>query len=114
VFPAASCSRWNVSKLKYYDDIVPLFKTGKLTPTSVIAQGTAHIPSVCRAKGSKVFSRRPTNWFTMVPTIYNADTLGIRPDLSGADQHLGRHHGPAFKGKTPSSACRRSASWTPP
>ena len=31
------------AKLKYYDKIVPLFKTGKLTPDSVIAQGTATV-----------------------------------------------------------------------
>src|ERR1043165_967665 len=30
-----------VAKLKHYDSIVPLFKTGKLTPESTIAQGTA-------------------------------------------------------------------------
>jgi len=27
------------------------------------------------------FAKGETNWYTMVPTIYNADTLGIRPDL---------------------------------
>ena len=31
--------------------------------------------------GDKQFASGMTNWYTMVPTIYNADTLGIRPDL---------------------------------
>ena len=31
--------------------------------------------------GSKEFAKEETNWYTLVPTIYNADTLGIRPDL---------------------------------
>jgi len=102
VFPTGVLQPMDVSKLKYYDDIVPLFKTGKLTPTNVIAQGTApHTVGYVEAKDSKVFAKAPTNWFTMVPTIYNADTLGIRPDL------VGRPIGTwadimdaAFKGKT--------------
>ena len=31
----------DISKLRYYDKIVGIFKDGKLTPTSKIAQGTA-------------------------------------------------------------------------
>ena len=29
------------------------------------------------------FAAGETNWMTLIPTIYNADTLGIRPDLVG-------------------------------
>ena len=28
-----------------------------------------------------MFAKTPTQWMTLIPTIYNADTLGIRPDL---------------------------------
>jgi putative spermidine/putrescine transport system substrate-binding protein len=30
---------------------------------------------------STKFSSSPTQWITLIPTVYNADTLGIRPDL---------------------------------
>src|SRR6202008_4580511 len=30
---------------------------------------------------SKKFSTTPTEFVTLIPTVYNADTLGIRPDL---------------------------------
>jgi putative spermidine/putrescine transport system substrate-binding protein len=30
---------------------------------------------------SKKFSATPTQFMTLIPTVYNADTLGIRPDL---------------------------------
>jgi putative spermidine/putrescine transport system substrate-binding protein len=30
---------------------------------------------------STEFSAMPTEWMTLIPTTYNADTLGIRPDL---------------------------------
>src|SRR5882724_4974777 len=81
VFPTGVLQPMDVKKLKYYDKIVPLFVTGKLTPDSKIAQGTApHTVGFVTGKDSKAFAKEPTQWMTMVPTIYNADTLGIRPD----------------------------------
>jgi putative spermidine/putrescine transport system substrate-binding protein len=102
VFPAGVIQPMDVSKLTYYDKIVPLFKTGKLLPDSVIAQGTApHTVGYVEAPGDKTFAAGETGWFTMVPTIYNADTLGIRPDLVGRDITTWADiMDPAFKGKT--------------
>ena len=92
----------DVKKLNYYDKIVPLFINGKLTPDSVIAQGTApHTVGFVEAPDSKTFAKAPTGWMTMVPTIYNADTLGIRPDLVGREITTWADiMDPAFKGKT--------------
>ena len=102
VFPAGVMQPMDTSKLTYFDKIVPLFITGKLTPDSVIAQGTApHTVGFVEAQDSTTFAKEQTNWFTMVPTIYNADTLGIRPDLVGRDIKNWRDIlDPAFKGKT--------------
>ncbi len=102
VFPAGVIQPMDTSKLKFYDKIVPLFKTGKLTPDSVIAQGTApHTVGYVEAPDSKEFAKGETGWFTMVPTIYNADTLGIRPDLVGREISTWADIlDPAFKGKT--------------
>ena len=101
VYPTGVIQPMDVSKLKYFDKIVPLFVTGKLNPDSVIAQGTApHTVGFVEAADAKVFAKEPTGWMTMVPTIYNADTLGIRPDLVGRDISTWADiMDPAFKGK---------------
>ncbi|THF48027.1 ABC transporter substrate-binding protein [Allorhizobium terrae] len=101
VFPAGVLQPMDVKKLKYYDKIVPLFIDGKLKPDSVIAQGTApHTVGFVEKPGAKTFAKAPTQWMTMVPTIYNADTLGIRPDLVGREiTSWADMMDPAFKGK---------------
>ena len=101
VWGAGNMQPMDISRLQQFDKIVGIFKDGKLTPTSKIAQGTApHTVSFVENPGDKQFAGGMTNWYTMVPTIYNADTLGIRPDL------IGRPIGswtellnPEFKGK---------------
>lgn len=102
VFPTGVIQPMDTSRLTYYDKIVPLFKTGKLLPDSVIAQGTApHTVGFVESADSKEFAKGETGWFTMVPTIYNADTLGIRPDLVGREITTWADiMDPAFKGKT--------------
>ncbi len=101
VFPAGTMQPMDTAKLKNYDAISKLFITGKLTPDSEIAQGTApHTVGFVEGADSVEFASAPTQWMTLIPTIYNADTLGIRPDLierpieSWADLL-----DPAFKGK---------------
>ncbi|NUS67761.1 MAG: extracellular solute-binding protein [Ensifer adhaerens] len=102
VFPAGVMQPMDVKKIKYFDKIVPLFIDGKLKPESVVAQGTApHTVGFVDAQGSKTFAKAPTDWMTLIPTIYNADTLGIRPDLVGREISTWADiMDPAFKGKT--------------
>ena len=102
VFPANNLQPMDVKKIKYFDKIVPIFTTGKLKPDSVIAQGTApSTVSFVEGAGSTKFAKTPTQWFTIVPTIYNADTLGIRPDLVGRKIDSWKDIlDPKFKGKT--------------
>lgn len=84
VFPANVMQPMDTRKIKLVDKIVPIFLDGKLTSTSTIAQGTApHSVGFVEGKDSVKFARKRTEWMTMIPTIYNADTLGIRPDLVG-------------------------------
>lgn len=102
VFPAGVMQPMDTLKIKNFDKIVPLFVTGKLTPDSVIAQGTApHTVGFVESADSLEFASEPTQWMTMIPTIYNADTLGIRPDLVGRPINNWKDiMDPAFKGKT--------------
>ncbi|MDO1582083.1 ABC transporter substrate-binding protein [Rhizobium oryzicola] len=102
VYPAGVIQPMDVKKLKNYGSVVPLFKNGKLKADSVIAQGTApHTVGYVEKPGTKTFAKGETEWFTMMPTIYNADTLGIRPDLVGREITTWADIlDPAFKGKT--------------
>ena len=101
VWPAGNLQAMDVSKIKEYDRIVGIFKDGKLTPESTVAQGTA--PSTVgfiEEPGATRFASEPTNWMTLIPTIYNADTLGIRPDLiDGAVDSWAALLEPRFQGK---------------
>lgn len=102
VFPAGVLQPMDVSRIKLYDKIVPLFTTGRLAPEGAVAQGTApHTVGFVEGKDSTKFAARPTGWMTLIPTIYNADTLGIRPDLVGRPIRNWRDLvDPAFKGKS--------------
>ncbi|MEM7403634.1 MAG: PotD/PotF family extracellular solute-binding protein [Pseudomonadota bacterium] len=101
VWASGNMQPMDISKLRDFDKIVGIFKDGKLTPTSKIAQGTApHTVSFVEKPGDRQFAKSMTNWYTMVPTIYNADTLGIRPDLIGRPiESWTELLNPEFKGK---------------
>ena len=101
VWPTGNLQAMDVSKIKNYDKIVGIFKDGKLTPDSEIAQGTApHTVGFIPEPGATTFADEQTNWMTLIPTIYNADTLGIRPDLIGRPiESWSELLNPEFKGK---------------
>jgi putative spermidine/putrescine transport system substrate-binding protein len=101
VFPTGVMQPIDAKKIKLADKIVPIFTKGRLTPESPIAQGTTPF-SVGYVEGpnGKTFAKVQTEWMTLIPTIYNADTLGIRPDLVGRPIKNWRDLvDPAFKGK---------------
>ena len=101
VWPTGNLQAMDTSKIKYFDKISPIFTTGKLTPESVVAQGTA--PSTVgfvEGMDGTDFAKEVTGWMTLIPTIYNADTLGIRPDLIGRPiESWAELLNPEFKGK---------------
>ena len=101
VWPAGNLQAMDTSKIKNYDKIVGIFKSGKLTPESVIAQGTApHSVGFVEGVNGTTFAKEETGWMTLIPTIYNADTLGIRPDLIGRPiESWTELLNPEFKGK---------------
>ena len=101
VWPTGNLQGIDVSKLEYYDKIVGIFKDGKLTPESTIAQGSApHTVGFVESAGDKAFAGGETGFMTLIPTVYNADTLGIRPDLIGRPiESWAELLNPEFKGK---------------
>ncbi|MEM7719683.1 MAG: extracellular solute-binding protein [Pseudomonadota bacterium] len=84
VWPTGNLQAMDTSKIANYDKIVGIFRDGKLTPESTIAQGTApHSVGFTTGADGTEFVSEESGWMTLIPTIYNADTLGIRPDLIG-------------------------------
>jgi len=82
VFVAGNMQPIDTAKIKLYDKIVPLFTTGKLSADSKVAQGTPpHTVGYMTGPTSRAFAKEQTRWATILPLLYNADTLGVRPDL---------------------------------
>ena len=101
VWPTGNLQAMDTSKIENYDKIVGIFRDGKLTPESTIAQGTApHSVGFVEGVDGKEFVDNESGWMTLIPTIYNADTLGIRPDLIGRPiSNWKELLNPEFKGK---------------
>jgi len=101
VWPTGHLQAMDTSRLENYDKIAGTFRTGKLTPTSEIAQGTApHTVGFTTGANGTKFVNEESGWMTLIPTIYNADTLGIRPDLINRPiNNWSELLNPEFKGK---------------
>src|SRR5215468_1482638 len=91
-----------VSKYKYWDKTLPIFAKGEYADgRKVSTQGTSpmKIQYYDSAEGKK-FATQPTEWLTGIPTMFNADTLGVRPDLIGRPVESWKELlNPEFKGK---------------
>ncbi len=91
-----------VSKYKYWDKTLPLFTKGEYADgRKVSTQGTSpmKVQYYDSAEGKK-FATQPTEWLTGIPTMFNADTLGVRPDLIGRPVESWKELlNPEFKGK---------------
>lgn len=83
IIPTGNMRGLDIKRIANYDKIVPIFTRGTLPDgTQVSRQGTAPIKvSYLPDEFAKAFAAEPTQWMTLIPTVYNADTLGIRPDL---------------------------------
>jgi putative spermidine/putrescine transport system substrate-binding protein len=103
IVPSGNLQGIDVKKIKYYDQIVPIFTKGLLPNDKKIAmEGIAPI-KVAYLKGVKAkdFSETPSQWMSVIPTVYNADTLGIRPDLIKRPiESWAELLNPEFKGKS--------------
>jgi putative spermidine/putrescine transport system substrate-binding protein len=93
-----------MAKYKYWADTVPLltknaYPNGKQTSNLGLSPAKAMFYA---DKDGKKLADKPTEFLTMIPTIYNADTLGIRPDLIGGRDKVTSWKDlldPKFKGK---------------
>ncbi len=104
VVPSGNLQPIDTSKIKAYDQIVPIFTQNKFDGAKVeSAQGTYPFKVMyVKDKDSKEFATEATGWATLIPFQYNADTLGYRPDLVGSTKIVSwaQLFDAEFKGKT--------------
>jgi putative spermidine/putrescine transport system substrate-binding protein len=83
LIPSKNILALDAKKIKQFDNITPVFTKGELPNGKKIGdQGTAPKKVMfLEGKDSTTFAKGVTEWVTLIPTVYNADTLGIRPDL---------------------------------
>jgi putative spermidine/putrescine transport system substrate-binding protein len=92
-----------VKKYKLWDETLPIFTKGEFPlGHNMSTQGTLpYKVQYVISPNAKTFAPHPTEWITGVPTVFNADTLGIRPDLIHRPiEHWSELLNPEFKGKT--------------
>ncbi|MDQ0391380.1 ABC transporter substrate-binding protein [Labrys monachus] len=80
--PSGNLMGMDARKIKLVDKLATVITKGEVDGKKIGDQGTAP-KKVFYLEGqhSKKFAAEPTEWITLIPTTYNADTLGIRPDL---------------------------------
>ena len=100
--PSGNLVGMDAKKIKLADDITTVLSKGIIDGKNIGSQGTAPFKVFyLDGKHSKKFSKAPTEWLTLIPTTYNADLLGIRPDLIGRPiEHWSELLNPQFKGKS--------------
>jgi putative spermidine/putrescine transport system substrate-binding protein len=101
VVPRGSYQAVEVKRIKLWDKMTPIYTQGEFDGKQVSRQGTSPIKVQYLASAeAKSFAKQPTEWATFVPGFYNADTLGMRPDLIKRPiEHWGELFNPEFKGK---------------
>src|SRR3954468_23375559 len=82
IVPTGNLKGIDTKRVKNADKITTLFTKGEVAGKKVGSQGTAPIKVIyLEGEKSKAFAKSPTQFMSLIPTTYNADTLGIRPDL---------------------------------
>lgn len=73
----------DLRKYKWWDKVVPIFTKGEYPDGRKVSnQGTLPFKvQYVESRDAKKFATKPTELATGIPTVFNADTLGIRPDL---------------------------------
>lgn len=77
--PAKVWQPIDTKRIKDWDKVTNLCKTGRLTPGSKIGQGDAPVHQLwLNQDGSR--AKGPSRWISAVPAFHNADSLGYNPE----------------------------------
>ena len=90
-----------VKKIKEFDNILPIFTKGEIDGHKIPRQGISPYEAMYIAKpNSTELHDGVTEWATFLPQVYNADSIGYRPDLVGREITEWKDLiDPKFKGK---------------
>ena len=101
IVPSGNLQGMDITKIKEFENITSVFTKGEVNGKKIGDQGTAPIKvTYLQDQFGKAFANEATQWMTLIPTVYNADTLGIRPDLIGRPiESWAELLNPEFKGK---------------
>src|SRR6218665_18116 len=102
IVPTGNLRGIDSRRIKNADKITTLFTTGMGAGKAVGEQGTAPKKVIyLEGEKSRKVAAAPTQYMSLSPTVYNADTLGIRPDLIGRPiDSWAELLNPEFKGRT--------------
>jgi putative spermidine/putrescine transport system substrate-binding protein len=92
----------DLTKYKWWDQVVPIFTKGEY-PDGKKVSNQGILPyevQYVEGPGATAFHDGPTGWATAIPTVYNADTLGIRPDLVEGIESWAELLNPDYRGRT--------------
>ena len=82
MLPAKVWQPIDTKKIKDWDKVTNLTKTGRLTPESSIGQGDApYLFLWVDEQGNKV--KGPSQYISMCPAFHNADSIGYNPKATG-------------------------------
>ncbi len=101
IVPSGNLQGMDIKRIDNFDKITSVFTKGEVADKKIGDQGTAPIKvTYMEGQVSKGFASSPTDFISLVPTVFNADTLGIRPDLIGRPiNNWSELLNPEFKGK---------------
>jgi len=101
IVPRGSFQPIEVKRIKLWDKMTPIYTKGTFEGKTVSRQGVSPFKVQYLASAeAKSLAKEPTEWATFVPGFYNADTLGMRPDLiTRPIEHWGELFNTEFKGK---------------
>lgn len=84
--PQGALQGIEIARIKNWGDLTPLYTEGTFAGNEVSRQGDSPFEFIYRdAVDSNNFASGKTDFVNFVPGVYNADTLGIRPDLVGRE-----------------------------
>lgn len=76
----------DVSKINEWDKITSIYTEGTFEGAPISTEGDSPFEYMYRdSMDGRTFVEGPTEFATFVPGVYNADTLGLRPDLVGRE-----------------------------
>ena len=92
----------DIKKIKQFDNILPIFTKGEYQGKKVSRQGISPYEAMyIESKDSTKIVEGVHDWMTFLPQVYNADSIGYRPDLVGAPiTEWKMLLDPKFKGKS--------------